>query len=161
MPLDGTDLQVLRDPRLEKLGEIERLLINERQWCKHRLRDEHGRYCLAGAMQEVEALQLLKPIILRAAREVGGKRYWRIESFNDHPRTTHADILRALRRAREDIIADMIESRPRRWYEWWARRSRASRSDLRTVIASGVRIPEGSSAPRHGHRDATLAPILE
>ena len=53
------------------------------------------------------ARQVLEPIILRAAREVGGKYYWRIERFNDDPRTTRADILRALRLARENVIAEM------------------------------------------------------
>jgi hypothetical protein len=154
MPLDGTDLRVLGDPRLDKLGEIERLLINERQWCKHRLRDEHGRYCLAGAMRAVQARQLLEPIILRAARKVGGRRYWRIESFNDHPSTTHADILRVLQQARGDIIAGMIESRPRPWYARWARRLPAARSSLRTVIASAARVPKGRSA--HGADTATI-----
>ena len=51
---------------------------------------------LAGAMQAVEARQVLEPVILRAAREIGRKYYWRIEFFNDDPRTTHADILRVL-----------------------------------------------------------------
>ena len=110
MPLDGTELGVLKNHPLAKLGEVERLLINEQRWCKGRLRDQDGRYCLAGAMQAVEARQILEPIILRAAREVGGKRYWRIESFNDNRRTTHADVLRVLRRARQNIITDMIKT---------------------------------------------------
>ena len=50
-----------------------------------------------------------KPI-LQAAREVSGKRYWRIEFFNDDPRTTHADVLQVLRRTRENMIAGMIGS---------------------------------------------------
>jgi hypothetical protein len=75
-------------------------------------------------MQAVDARQLLEPIILRAAREVGGRHYWRIESFNDNPRTTHADVLRALRRSREHIIAGMIEGAPLPWY---VRRAKALR----------------------------------
>ena len=120
MPLDGTELGVIENKTLTKLGEVERLLINEQQWCKGRLRDQDGRYCLVGAMQAVEARQILEPIILRAAREVGGKRYWRIESFDDNRHTTHADVLRVLRRARENIIAGMIEGNPHPRYKRWA-----------------------------------------
>ena len=125
MPLDGTEYGFFGDHPLAKLGAVERLLASERQWCKGRLRDRDGRHCLVGAMQAVDARQLLEPIILRAAREVGGRHYWRIESFNDNPRTTHADVLRALRRAREHIIAGMIEGAPRPWY---VRRAKALRN---------------------------------
>jgi hypothetical protein len=65
-------------------------------------------------MLAVNARQVLEPIILRAAREVGGKHYWRIEVFNDDPRTSHADILRVLSLARENIIANIIEGDQRR-----------------------------------------------
>ena len=125
MPLDGTEYGFFGDHPLAKLGAVERLLASERQWCKGRLRDRDGRHCLVGAMQAVDGRQLLEPIILRAAREVGGRHYWRIESFNDNPRTTHADILRVLRRAREHIIAGMIEGAPRPWY---VRRAKALRN---------------------------------
>ena len=101
MPLDGTEFGSSESNLLSKLGAVERLLISEQQWCKGRLRDKDGRLCLAGAMQAVEAPQLLNSIILRAAKDVSGKRYWRIESFNDKPDTTHEDVLRVLRRARE------------------------------------------------------------
>ena len=109
MPFDGTDPGLNTDYRFAKLADVGRLLATEQQWCKGRLRDSEGRHCLDGAMQAVEARQILEPIIMRAAREVGGKHYWRLEFFNDDPVTTHADILRVLRRARENIIAEMIE----------------------------------------------------
>ena len=127
MPLDGTDVGLFGNHPLAKLGAVESLLATEQQWCKGKLRDSRGRRCLLGAMQAVEARQVLEPIILRAAREVGGKCYWRIERFNDDPRTTHADILRALRLAREKIIAEMIgvERSPRR--ERFAKALRALR----------------------------------
>ena len=117
MPFDGTEPGLFDHHPLAKLGAVERLLVTERHWCKGKLRDSDGRHCLVGAMQAVEARQILEPIILRAAREVGGKCYWRIEFFNDDPRTTHADVLRVLRRARENIVAGMIESDRRRpWH---------------------------------------------
>ena len=136
MPLDGTELGTLGNTPLAKLGEVERLLISEQRWCKGRLRDKDGRYCLVGALQAVEARQLLEPIILRAAREVGGKHYWRIESFNDNPHTTHADVLRVLRRARENVITSMIDPRPR--YERWVQTLRVL-ARPRTAITAALR----------------------
>lgn len=109
MPFDATEPDLFGNHPLAKLGAVERLLATEQQWCKGKLRDSSGRHCLVGAMQAVEARQVLEPIVLRAAREVGGKCYWRIEFFNDDPRTTHADVLRVLRVARENLITAMIE----------------------------------------------------
>lgn len=155
MPLDGTELGVIENNTLTKLGELERLLINEQRWCKGKLRDKDGRYCLVGAMQAVEARQLLQPFILRAAREVGGKRYWRIESFNDNPHTTHADVLRVLRRARENIIAGMIEgTRPLR-YQRWVRALRILRSKRRPAISAALR-----STTFPPNVDALAAPLI-
>jgi hypothetical protein len=118
MPFDGTD--VYDNHPLVKLGAVERLLATEQQWCKGRLRDAHGRHCLVGAIEAVGGRQMLQKVVLQAAREVSGKRYWRIEFFNDDPRTTHADVLQVLRRARENLIAGMIseydrQPRYRRW----------------------------------------------
>jgi hypothetical protein len=135
MPLDGTEIAFLGDHPLAKLGAVERLLASERQWCKGRMRDRDGRHCLVGAMQAVDARPLLEPIILRAAREVSGRHYWRVESFNDNPRTTHSDVLRVLRRAREHIIAGIIEGTPRPWYVRWAKTLRGLRSQSRTEPA--------------------------
>ena len=109
MPFDGTDLGFLENHTLTKLGAVEPLLATEQQWCKFQLRDRDGRHCLLGAMQAVKARQMLEPIILRAARKVGGKHYWRIEFFNDDSRTSHADILRVLSLAQENIVANIIK----------------------------------------------------
>ena len=108
MPFDGID--TFEPHPLAKLGAVERLLATEQQWCKGRLRDAHGRHCLVGAIEAVEGRQVLQRVILQAAREVSGKRYWRIEFFNDDPRTTHTDVLQVLRRTRENMIAGMISS---------------------------------------------------
>jgi hypothetical protein len=122
MPFDG--IETIETHPLAKLGAVERLLATEQQWCKGRLRDAHGRHCLVGAIEAVDGRQLLQKVVLHAAREVSGKRYWRIEFFNDDPRTTHADVLAVLRRAREDIIAGMIcESQP--WHRKWLRAVRS------------------------------------
>lgn len=138
MPFDGTDLGMFENHPLAKLGAVERLLASEQQWCKGKLRDSDGRHCLVGAMQAVEARQALEPIILRAAREVGGKHYWRIEFFNDDPRTTHADVLRVLRRARENIVAGMIDGGVRRrpWHEKLAQAARAMLSGSLSEVSA-------------------------
>jgi hypothetical protein len=126
MPLDGTDLGLFGNHPLAKLGAVESLLVTEQQWCKGRLRDSDGRHCLLGALRVVEAQQILEPIILWAARQIGGKYYSRIEFFNDDPRTSHADVLRVLRLARENIIAEMIEGDQRR--QWRERLAQALRA---------------------------------
>src|SRR5215472_11541553 len=153
MPLDGMELGAFGNSPLAKLGAVERLLINEQQWCKGRLRDKDGRFCLAGAMQAVEARRLLDPIILRAIREVSGKRYWRIEFFNDHPSTTHADVLRVLRRARENVIAGVIEGNPCPWHKRW----------LQTLCLgserSAISVPPRSTTDLPGP-DASATPLI-
>jgi hypothetical protein len=154
MPLDGTELGFFENHPLAKLGAVERLLWNEEQWCKGKLRDSSGRHCLVGAMQAVEARQVLEPIVLRAAREVGGKHYWRIEFFNDDPHTTHADVLRVLRRAREEIIAGMIEGgRPRPWREKFLQAFRAMFSGSASEIGAALRfgpVGRGEAAMQPG-----------
>jgi hypothetical protein len=120
MPFDG--IEAFNNHPLAKLGAVERLLATEQQWCKGRLRDAHGRHCLVGAIEAVGGRQLLQKVVLQAAREVSGKRYWRIEFFNDDPRTTHADVLQVLRRARENMIAGMICEHDRQpLYQRWMR----------------------------------------
>ncbi|MBV8525463.1 MAG: hypothetical protein JOY71_25620 [Acetobacteraceae bacterium] len=129
MPLDGTEFALLEGHPLAKLSAVERLLATRQQWCQGKMRDEEGRHCLVGAMEAAQARQTLEPIILRAAREVGGKRYWRIEFFNDDPRTSHADVLRVLRRARENIIHNMIDGdRRRSWRQMLGEAWRAVRA---------------------------------
>lgn len=151
MPLDGTEFAVLEDHPLGRLAAVERLIATRQQWCQGKMRDEEGRHCLVGAMEAVQARQTLEPIILRAAREVGGKRYWRIEFFNDDPRTTHADVLRVLRRAREHIIDSMIEGDRRRssWRQTLAEALRALRAGSvdEACIALGLRHDEPDRAP--------------
>lgn len=130
MPFDGID--GFDSHPIAKLGAVERLLATEQQWCKGRLRDAHGRHCLVGAIEAVGGRQMLQRPVLQAAREVSGKRYWRIEFFNDDPRTTHADVLDVLRRARENMIAGMICERDRQpRYQRWvhALRDRCTRQE--------------------------------
>ena len=126
MPFDGTEFGFLENHLLSKLDAVERLLSSEDQWCKGKLRDSSGRHCLVGAMQAVEARHALEPILLRATREAGGKHYWRLEFFNDDPRTTYADVRQVLQQAREGIISGIIDGdRPRPWRQRLPRTLRA------------------------------------
>jgi hypothetical protein len=132
MPLDGSALGFVEDERLVKLNAVERLLATPDQWCKGKLRSEDGRRCLLGAMQAVEARQLLEPIILQAASEVSRRRCWRVEFFNDDPRTTHADVMQVLSRARERVLDGLGDrERPRSWHERLVR-------GLRQLVTSSV-----------------------
>jgi hypothetical protein len=146
MPFDGTDLTMLENPTLLKLGQVERLLATEQQWCKGSLQDSDGRRCLVGAMKAAEARQILEPIVLRAAREVGGKRYWRIEFFNDDPRTTHDDVLRVLRRARENVIAEIAGASHRQlWRQRFSRMFRALCSGSAAEACAALRFGTGAA----------------
>jgi hypothetical protein len=141
MPFDGID--AFDNHPIAKLGAVERMLATEQQWCKGRLRDAQGRHCLVGAIEAVGGRQVLQKPILQAAREVSGKRYWRIEFFNDDPLTTHADVLQVLRRTRENMITGMISSydrqpRHRKWIR--ALRALCSRAGLEAEAIS----PEGT-----------------
>lgn len=115
MPLDGTEL--FENPVLAKLGQVERLLATEDQWCKGRLHDRRGRHCLAGAIMEADARAELNRPIIQAIKETTGRHYWRVESFNDDPSTNHHDVLRVLRRARLIIISSGAPvDQPKQWY---------------------------------------------
>jgi hypothetical protein len=150
MPFDGID--AFDNHPIAKLGAVERMLATEQQWCKGRLRDAHGRHCLVGAIEAVGGRPVLQKPILQAAREVSGKRYWRIEFFNDDPRTTHADVLQVLRRTRENMIAGMLGSydrQPRHQRFFRALRSlwtRQGPADDAIPLASSIRSSIGEPA---------------
>lgn len=101
MPFDGTGLDE-RNRRLEQLGRIEKILGAEDRWCKGTLVSQDGRRCLLGAVIEANA-ETLKPAILMAIRQVTGRRYSRIEKFNDAHGTTYADLRAVIERTRHDI----------------------------------------------------------
>jgi hypothetical protein len=114
MPLDGAEM--FEDPKLAKLWRVECLLATEDQWCKGRLHDRRGRHCLVGAMVEVNARQELTRPVIRAIKEISGKHYWRVESFNDDPTTTHRDVLKVLDRTRLIIVSGTARAdQPRGW----------------------------------------------
>jgi hypothetical protein len=103
MPFDGVGL--VPDASLQKIDAVINLLATPDRWCKGALRSQDGRYCIRGALRTVDATGLLEPPILQAIGEVAGRRFRRIESFNDHPSTSHEQILMVLGRARANIAA--------------------------------------------------------
>ena len=103
MPFDGAGFAT--DDRLSKIDQVIDLLATHNQWCKAQFKTPDGRYCIRGAMQAVDgADEVLKPVVLRAIREVTGRHYLRVESFNDHPHTQHEQVLRVLHRARQLVV---------------------------------------------------------
>lgn len=103
MPFDGSGLEG-RLEVLEKMDKVIDLLSSEDRWCKQQLRSYDGRRCILGAMMAADATIALKEPIRLAIKQVTGRDNPRIEMFNDHPLTTYAMVVKALLRARENII---------------------------------------------------------
>jgi hypothetical protein len=103
MPFDGIGFAF--DDRVRKMDQVINLLATPEKWCKAQFKTPDGRYCIRGAMRAVEGAEFLKPIVLRAIREVTGKRYLRIEAFNDYPYTQHTEVQRVLARARHLVAS--------------------------------------------------------
>ncbi|HEX6441849.1 MAG TPA: hypothetical protein VF007_06650 [Stellaceae bacterium] len=101
MPFDGVGY-ISSEP-LRKIDVVIDLLSTPDKWCKGALRSHDGRYCIRGAVMSVGATDLLEPAILQAIGEVAGRRFRRIESFNDYPNTTHEQIVTVLQRARDNL----------------------------------------------------------
>src|SRR3954471_13219989 len=101
MPFDGVGF--VADESLQKIDAVIDLLATPDRWCKGALRSHDGRYCIRGAVRAVDAADTLEPSILEAIGQVAGKRFRRIESFNDHPNTSHEQVLAVLHRARENL----------------------------------------------------------
>jgi hypothetical protein len=105
MPFDGTVYEG-RVRSLDKMDRVIDLLSDEKRWCKRLLQTSDGRYCIAGAMLAVDAVSELRKPTMLAIEQVTGHHYLSIETFNDNQLTTHALVLKVLRRARENILAD-------------------------------------------------------
>ena len=103
MPFDGVGF--ITHESLDKLDAVIDLIGTPDRWCKGALRSHDGRYCIRGAVRAVDGAELLEPAILQAVVEVAGRRFRRIEAFNDHPNTSHDQIVAVLHRARDNIIA--------------------------------------------------------
>ena len=132
MPFDGVAFPAAE--RVNKLDVVIDLLATPDRWHKGALISHDGRRCIRGAVMAVDATGVLEPVILQAISEVAGKRFRRIESFNDHPNTDHEQVLTVLRHARDNLalgqgapVARSSETRsPRSWrqaaFGWLQRR---------------------------------------
>ena len=101
MPFDGAGFGY--NESLEKLDTVIDLLETPDRWCKGALRSHDGRYCIRGAIRAVSGSDVLEPAILQAIGQVAGRRFRRIEAFNDHPNTTHDQVVSVLARARSNL----------------------------------------------------------
>jgi len=101
MPFDGAGFGY--NESLRKLDTVIDLLETPDRWCKGALRSHDGRYCIRGAIRAVSGSDVLEPAILQAIGQVAGRRFRRIEAFNDHPNTTHDQVVSVLARARSNL----------------------------------------------------------
>lgn len=101
MPFDGVGFA--GNETLEKIDAVIDLLGTPNHWCKGAM-TRGPRYCIRGAVRAVGADHRVNTVILQAIHEIAGKRFRRIESFNDHPNTSHEQVLAILSRAREIAV---------------------------------------------------------
>jgi hypothetical protein len=106
MPFDG--LAFVDQESLDKIERVIDLISTPAKWCKGSERNRAGQYCIRGAMIAAGALDTLEPIILQSIHELAGRHFRRIEEFNDHPRTTHCQVVEVLDRTRTKIIEGKI-----------------------------------------------------
>jgi hypothetical protein len=85
-----------------KIDEVIDLLNDGKGWCKQQLHSGE-RHCIVGALRRVGAEADLQGPILEAIRQVTGRRYARVEHFNDHPLTRFPLVLRVLQQARANV----------------------------------------------------------
>ena len=118
MPFD--DAGYRGDTRIVgKIDEVIDLLNDGKGWCKQQLHSGE-RHCIVGALRRVGAEADLQGPILEAIRQVTGRRYARIEHFNDHPLTRFPLVLRVLKQARENVAdPPSISLAPQR--NFWSR----------------------------------------
>jgi hypothetical protein len=102
MPFDGLETPF---GHLAQFDQLIDLIEAPGQWVKHTYRTANGRYCLKEALNMVGAAEILEPVILKAADEVMARQFCCIESFNDHPQTSYADVMTVLHRARANLVA--------------------------------------------------------
>lgn len=124
MPFDGTGF--VPNEYLQQIDEIIDLIGTPDRWCKRNFRAPGGRYCLRGAIREVDRFETIRGIILETIQDTTGHAYRKIEAFNDDPQTSHQQVVEVLLRARDNIIAGRVTAAPRsalrhhRLHRWWA-----------------------------------------
>lgn len=108
MPFDGFETPL---GEIAKFDRVVALIGAPDKWIKHSYRNPNG-YCLKEALNVVGVAERFEPIILQTAAEMAGRSFCCIESFNDCPQTSHADVLVALDRARAKIVAGAVLPSP-------------------------------------------------
>jgi hypothetical protein len=109
MPFDGLETPFSYLPKLDQVID---LIEAPNQWIKHTYRSPWGGYCLKEALNMVGMAEVLEPAILKAASERADREFCCIESFNDAPQTTHAEVMAVLQAVREDIVTGQINLPP-------------------------------------------------
>jgi hypothetical protein len=124
MPFDGVGF--VANESVDKLDAVIDLLGMPDRWCKGALRSHDGRYCIRGAIRAVNGADLLEPAILQAIGQVAGRRFRRIEAFNDHPNTSHDQVVEVLTRARRNFksgpslgTASRLRQAAESMLAWW------------------------------------------
>lgn len=114
MPFDGPRGN---DDRLERLARARALIDTKEFWAQGVIerpfaRAESGGFvvvstarCMLAALAAAKALDFVDVIIAAARKVTPGMNWMRVESFNDHPTTTHAMVMRAFDIARDDLLA--------------------------------------------------------
>jgi hypothetical protein len=105
MPFDGVATPF---NYLAKFDQVIDLIETPNHWVKHSYNTPWGGYCLKEVLNVVGIAEIFEPVILKAAEEVMGREFCCVESFNDHPLTTHGDLLAVLRRVRENFLSGKI-----------------------------------------------------
>ena len=105
MPFDGVAAPF---NYLAKFEQVIDLVETPNHWIKHSYNTPWGGYCLKEVLNVVGVAEIFEPVILKTAEEVMEREFCCVESFNDHPLTTHADVVTVLRRVRENILSGKI-----------------------------------------------------
>ena len=109
MPFDGVATPF---NYLAKFDQVIDLIETPNHWIKHSYSTPWGGYCLKEALNVVGVAEIFEPVILKAAEELMGREFCCVESFNDHPLTTHSDVINALHRVREYVVAGDVRLSP-------------------------------------------------
>src|SRR5262249_48106660 len=139
MPFDGVGFAF--PDRVSKIDQVIDLLASPDKWCQGNYKTPDGRFCIRGAIAAVEGANCLRPIVLQAIREVTGKHYFRIESFNDHADTNHAQVVQVLMRAHTYLISAQLDTKHGGMITWRARvRALLRRSAARETVWRNCRL---------------------
>jgi hypothetical protein len=105
MPFDGV---VAPFNYLAKFELVIDLIETPNHWIKHSYNTPWGGYCLKEALNVIGIAEVFEPVILKTAEEVMEREFCCVESFNDHPLTTHGDVVTVLHRVRNNLLSGKV-----------------------------------------------------